>query len=84
MLRQIGPSHRMRRDVHHHFIGLIFRQRTGINAAPFQEDQCRLHASSLVSIKEGLALRKMEAISGGDFENVATAVMINILRRCNG
>ena len=74
----------MRRDIHHHFIRLIFRQGTGVNGAPFQEDQRRLHTRSFVAVKESLTFGNMKAIGSGDFKNAAAATVINVLGRSYG
>ena len=64
----------------HRFVRGQFRQRAGIDAIDFKEINGGLHPCTFIAVKVGLAFSDMEGIRGGDFEEVALTVKIDVLR----
>jgi len=58
------------------------RQSGGVDSVDFKKIGGSLYPSPLVAVEEGLAFGYMEGVGSGDFEEVAIAVEVHVLRLC--
>jgi hypothetical protein len=60
------------------FVGRHLRQGVGVNPVDFHKTESGLYCCPFVAVKIGLALRDVKGIGGGDFVEIAVAVVVDI------
>ena len=68
------------RDLNHRFVRRHLGQPPSIDLMTFQKNERRLHTSSLIAIKKSLTLRDVKRVGGRNFEQVTSAVVVDVFR----